>query len=132
QFMVSCRKISTAYVANLFLILTYLTWAIRHLPHPVGPLQILTFFALVLSGLMSLYSLRFMFGTLSVILHDAGNIQFVWHQLWRLGTRPDPIYPFYLRVFVMTIFPVAFFSSVPSRALVEGIDWRLQVSAPLM
>jgi ABC-2 type transport system permease protein len=132
QFMVSCRKVATAYGLNFIFILSYLIWAIVHLPNPVGVWQVFSFVVLIIFGLLSMYSIRFMFGTLSVILHDAGNIQFIWHQLWRLGTRPDPIYPFYLRIFVLTVFPVAFFSSVPSRALVEGLDLRLLAAAPVM
>lgn len=132
QFMVSCRKVSTAYGLNVVLILGYLIWAIVHLPHPVSVWQILSFVVTMGAGLASYYAIRFMFGTLSVILHDAGNVEFIWHQLWRLATRPDPIYPFYLRVIVMTVFPVAFFSSVPSRVLVEGLDLRLLVAAPLL
>jgi len=131
QFMVSCRKIATVYFMNFVFILTYLIWGIVHLPHPLSLLQILSFVALMLSGLVILYSLRFMFATLIVVFQDAGNIQFLWHQVWRLGTRPDPIYPYGLRLFIMTLFPVAFFASVPSRVLVEGIQPVLLVASPL-
>ena len=71
--------------------MTYLVWAILHFPRPIASAQILAFCMLIGFGLITLYSFRFMFATLSVVLRDAGNIQFVWFQLWRLGTRPDPI-----------------------------------------
>lgn len=125
QFMVSMRKISTAYFLNFLIILGYLVWTIRGLNRPVNAWQIFSFIVLIVSGGVVQYAVRFCFATLTVLLQDAGNIHFVWHQLYRLATRPDPIYPMFLRVFIFTLFPVAFFASVPSRILIDGIDWRL-------
>lgn len=129
QFMVSCRKISVSYVVNLFLVSGYLTWAVLRMPRPVGAAQVISFVVLIALGLVIGYSLRFMFMTIMVAKQDAGNIHFVWHQLHRLATRPDPIYPGFLRILVMFVFPVAFLASVPSRILVEGLNWRLQLGA---
>ena len=125
QFMVSVRKVSTAYIVNLVLITIYLGWAIKGLPQAVSAWQVILFCVLLGMGSIAQYALRFMFNTLTVILQDAGNINYLWHQLFRLAMRPDPLYPFSLRVLIFTIFPVAFFASVPARVLVEGIDWRL-------
>jgi ABC-2 type transport system permease protein len=130
QFMVSFRKVATAYWPNFLIVLAYLSWAIHDFNHPLGLLRILTFAALIGLGLVSYYSLRFLFATLVIFLQDAGNIQFVWHQLFRLATRPDPIYPGYLRLLVLTLFPVGFMASVPARVLVEGFDPVLLLAAP--
>jgi ABC-2 type transport system permease protein len=132
QFMVSCRKISVAYVINLAIIIAYLSWAIPRLGNPVTGLQLVTYGALAICGLLTYYSLRFLFGTLVILMQDAGNIQFVWHQLFRLATRPDPIYPSALRMIVLTVFPVGFMASVPARVLVEGINPTLVFVAPLL
>jgi ABC-2 type transport system permease protein len=132
QFMVSMRKVTTAYLVNFVVILGYLIWAIRDLEQPVTFWQILSFGVLVASGAVLHYSLRFMFSTLVVILQDAGNLHFLWHQLYRLATRPDTIFPITMRVLMFTVFPVAFFASVPSRILVEGFDWRLVLASVAM
>jgi ABC-2 type transport system permease protein len=132
QFMVSCRKVSVAYVFNWILVLAYLVWAVHAMDRPVGAWQILTFTVLAIFGVILCYVLRFMFSILTVVLQDAGNIQFVWHQVYRLATRPDPIYPQFLRYIVLTVFPVAFFASVPARVLVEGVYWPFLIVAPLM
>jgi ABC-2 type transport system permease protein len=132
QFMVSLRKMTTAYVLNFIFILSYLIWAIRGLESPATLLQILTFIFLISCGAVLQYSMRFMFATLTVILQDAGNIHFIWHQLYRLATKPDPIFPMFMRVLIFTLFPVAFFASVPSRIFVEGIDPRLLASSVLL
>ena len=123
QFMVSCRKIGSAWVVNLALIVVYLIWAMNRLPHGFSVVQILTYIILVGCGVLVFYCMRFLFGMLVLVLHDAGNIQFVWYQLYRLGTRPDILYPPYLRYFVLTVLPVAFIASVPSKILVEGMSW---------
>lgn len=132
QFMVSCRKISVSFVLNLLMVLTYLIWAVQNLNRPVAPAQILTFSMLAVCGVITSYALRFMFSTLGVVLQEAGNIQFLWYQLYRLATRPDPIYPNYLRYLILTLFPVGFFASVPSRALVEGLYWPLMIAGPAL
>jgi len=132
QFMVSMRKISTAYIINFFGIIVYLMWAIHSMPQDFSVGAIVAFFLMVGLGVVTIYSLRFLFSSLIVILQDAGNVHYLWYQIFRLGTRPDPIYPFYIRVLVMTVVPVAFFASVPARILVEGLDWRLCLSALLL
>lgn len=129
QFMVSFRKVATAYLLNLVVLIGYLIWAVQALPHPVTGWQILNYVYLIGSGFVIFYALRFMFSTVTVVLQDAGNINYLWHQFYRLGMRPDPLYPMALRLLVLTLLPVAFFASVPARALIEGFDWRLNVLA---
>lgn len=125
QFMVSCQRVAVAYTINLFMVIAYLAWAIMRLGHPVGGLQIAIYVVMIVSGVIIAYAMRFMFATLSVVFQDFSSVQFIWYQLYRLATRPDPIYPGFLRIIVMTVFPVAFFASVPSRVLVEGLDLTL-------
>lgn len=132
QFMVSCRKVSIAYLFNWFLVIGYLVWAVQNLERPVGSLQVFSFVFMAAIGVLIAYVLRFMFAILTIVLQDAGNIQFVWFQFYRLATRPDPIFPLGLRYVILSVFPVAFFASVPSRILVEGIYWPYLVAAPLL
>ncbi len=132
QFMVSTRKVSTTHILNFFMILGYLSWAINQLDHNISFLELVGFAVLLISGFITMYSLRFLFATIPVFTQDAGNINMIWYQLYRLGTRPDPIYPSALRTFVLMVFPMAFFASVPSRLLVEGFNLRLFIAAPLL
>lgn len=125
RFMVSCRKINTAAFLNLLMVGGYLAWAVVNMPREIGVMQWLTFVVLILSGVLISYTLRFLFNVLAMLLHEAGNIQFIWYQLYRLATRPDILYPPYLRIFILTVFPVGFIASVPSRILVEGLSWQL-------
>ncbi len=132
QFMISTRKVSVSYITNLILVGGYLVWAVSNLSRPVSAAQLAVFPILVVSGVVIYYSMRFMFATLTVVLQEAGNIQFIWYQLFRLATRPDRLYPSFLRNVVLTVFPVAFLASVPARVLIEGVDPTLAVVSPLL
>lgn len=132
QFMISMRKVSTTHFLNFFLVWGYLLWALWSSEKHFSSAQVLTFLLMLASGFMIMYSMRFMFATISVFTQDAGNINLVWYQFYKLSTRPDVIYPSMLRFFVLMVFPVAFFVSVPARTLVEGVDWRLGLAAPLL
>lgn len=130
QFMVSCRKIGTAYALNLTLIMSYLVWAATRLTHPLSAFHIVGFAFVLICGLVTLYALRFLFMTLVLLMQNGSNIHFLWYNLYRLATRPDRLFPFYLRLAVLTFFPIAFFASVPSRILIEGPSWDLILAAP--
>lgn len=132
QFMVSFRKVTISFAFNILLVSFYLGWAITQLERHPTSAQLFGFLLLVISGVGCYYALRFMFSALVILIQDAGNVQFVWHQLFRLATRPDPIYPPAVRWLILTAFPVAFMASVPARILVEGIDPRLLLAAPAM
>jgi ABC-2 type transport system permease protein len=129
QFMVSCRKVSLVYIPNLLIVVGYLGWALSGLTRAWSAWDVVVYGLFVVSGLMVYYALRFMFACLTLWLQDMGNVQFVWHQLFRLGTRPDGIYPAPLRLFIMSVFPIAFLASVPARALVEGPSWTLLLAS---
>lgn len=129
QFMVSCRKVSSVYLLNMFVVLIYLSWAVSQLQTMVTPLQIALFVVLLICGFLICYSIRFFMASLAVIFVNTTSLQFLWHQIYRLGTRPDIVYPRTLRIVLLTILPVGFFASVPSRILVEGLDPRLLVAS---
>jgi ABC-2 type transport system permease protein len=75
--------------------------------------------------------MRFMLSTLAVIFSRAENINYVWYQIYRLGTRPDALYPPWLRYLLLTIVPVGFLASVPSRLVLETPDPVLMGGAVL-
>lgn len=125
QFMFSCRKVNAVYFINLAIVQVYLIWAIRHLPQLPHLTQYFATFFLIIGGLSVLYSLRFFFSALNVILTNATSLTYVWYQFYRLGTRPHALYPPWLRWCILTVFPVALISSVPATNLVHGLDIRL-------
>ena len=125
QFMVSCKKVNVTYIANVFLTGAFLVWAVLQLKTPVGWAQILFFTLSIAFSLSVTYAFRLCFAVLALIFQNAEYITFIWYQLYRFGTRPDAMYPNLLRYAHLTIIPVAFLDSVPSRFIVEGIQWDL-------
>lgn len=125
QFMVSCRKVAVSNFGNLVLVIGYLTWAILSSPHAMTASQFAFFFVLIACGVLITYSMRLLFGMLVLIIHEASNIQFIWYQIYRLGTRPDILYPSFVRYFIFLAIPVAFIASVPARVLIEGVNLKL-------
>ena len=136
QFMFSCRKVNAVYLINLGIVICYLTWALGKLPALPGVTAFLGTFLLMIAGLIVLYSLRFFFAGLNVILTNASSLTYVWYQFYRLGNRPHALYPPWLRWIVLTIFPVGLIVSVPATNLVQGTDsyfvWASPVVAGLL
>jgi ABC-2 type transport system permease protein len=132
QFMVSFRKIGTTYLINMMMVLGYVGWGISQLSRPITWVDLGLYAFLLLCGTAIYYSLRFLFCCLLVLLQDASNLHFLWYQLFRLAQRPDAIYPTPLRWIVLTVFPIGFLASVPSRVLIEGLPLELLLAAPLI
>lgn len=118
QFMVSLRKMNSAYILNLFFIVAWIAYAFSRLPNPEW-WRLLLLIPMIPCGLAVVYSVRFIFSLLSIIFTRAENINYVWFQIYKLGTRPDSLYPNWLRYTIMTVIPVAFVASVPSRVVLR-------------
>jgi ABC-2 type transport system permease protein len=132
QFMFSFRRANPIYLINMVIVLSYLGWAISKLSTPPLWWQYPISMLLVLGGLGVLYSLRFFFVALNVMFTNASSLTYVWYQFYRLGTRPHALYPGWLRISVLTIFPVGLIASVPATNLVHGLDFRIAVGALFM
>lgn len=125
QFIVSCKKVNITYIGNLILTSVFLIWALTQLQTHIGFVQILMFLFSIIFSLSVTYCFRLCFSVLSFIYHNSQSITYIWYQMYRFGTRPDSMYPGVLRYFLLSLFPVAFIASVPSRFLVEGPIWEL-------
>jgi ABC-2 type transport system permease protein len=124
QFMVSCQRINTAIAGNLILAVGWLSYSLWNLPDFQWA-RLLWLIILIPAGLISLYSIRFMFSSVALIFTKADNLQYLWYQLYRLGMRPDSIYLPWLKIMVLTILPVAVIASVPARALLDPPHFAL-------
>src|SRR5690606_358873 len=95
------------------------------LPSAVSALQWLLLVMAVPCGLAVLYSMRLFFALLSVIFTNAESMNYVFYQIYRLGMRPDALYPKWLRMLILTFLPVGFIASVPARLLLNGPELPL-------
>lgn len=124
QFMLSCQRVSTALIGNLIIGTAWLIYSLYHLPD-FDSLRLLWLFILIPAGVLSLYSIRFMFCATALIFTRAENIQYLWFQIYKLGMRPDSIYFPWVRFVILTVLPVAVVASVPASALIGKTDFFL-------
>lgn len=119
QFMMSCQRVSTAYLGNILVSLGWLVWSLWAFE---GFLwwRLLWLVVMLPSGLAVFYTLRFFFSATAVIFQRAENLQYIWYHLYKLGLRPDSIYAPWLKFVVLTALPVGLIASVPAR-LVLGL-----------
>jgi ABC-2 type transport system permease protein len=122
QFMISFQRFNTAYIGNVLIASSWLLWALWHLPGGVTWWRLLLLIFLVPSAVLIGYCMRFFFSACALIFTRAEYITYIWFQLYKLATRPDSIYPVWLRYAVLTIMPVAFMASVPARMILNEPD----------
>lgn len=121
RFFISCQRLATASIGNLFIAVGWLVWAIASLPE-FNWHRILWLLILLPTGVLILYCVRFMCATLAIILTRAEAVQYIWYNLYKFGMRPDSIYAPWMRLMLFTVFPVAVITSLPTRALLDPPD----------
>ncbi len=117
QFILSFQKMNTAYLLNFCLTLSWLTFSCSNLTGGITLSRVLTLLIMIPCAVALTYSTRFFFSASALILTRADSLNYMWFNLYKLGTRPDSIYPNWLRYILLTIVPVAFFASVPTRII---------------
>lgn len=126
QWMLSFQKVSVAYIGNLIIALAWMAWSLRQITNfnwwNLGWL-LLT----IPMSLSIIYAIRFMTSSTALFLTRADAVNYIWYQVYRLGTRPHGFYPAILRYAVLTIVPIAFLASVPSQIILGkmGPVWLL-------
>lgn len=129
QFMLSVQRINTAYILNFILTVGWLLWSLDRLPGDFAWERLLTLLVMIPCSLSIIYGMRFFFTSTAVFFTRSESFNYVWYQLYRLGTRPDSLYPPYIRYAILSVLPVAFIASIPSRVLLEEFDWTWMAAA---
>ncbi|CAN5402654.1 ABC transporter permease [soil metagenome] len=136
QWMLSFQKVSVAYIGNFFLAWCWLIWALSRIPN----FEWSSLFWLTLTVPVSItiiYSIRFMTSATALFFTRADAVNYIWYQVYRLGTRPHGFYPVVLRFAVLTILPIAFLASVPAQVILGKMGplvliWGFLVGAVLI
>ncbi len=128
QFMVSFQKINGVYAVCSLIAMAWLTWSYSRLTGDLNWARLGLLLLTIPGSLAVVYTMRFIFSATSLIFTRAENINYLWYQVFKLGTRPDSLYPRWLRYLVLTLIPVGFVASVPAQFIMGRIDW---VWAPL-
>lgn len=116
QWMISFQKVSVAYIGNLFIAFGWLLWSLNRI-EDVQWLRLGWIFLTVPISLAIVYSIRFMVSATALYFTRADAVNYIWYQVYRLGTRPHDVYPMVLRYAVLSLIPIAFLASVPAQLI---------------
>jgi ABC-2 type transport system permease protein len=118
RFLVSFRKVDLGAFINAASAVGVMVWALRHLGHVPGPLEILGFLGLCATGLSIHYSLMFLLTSVAFFTVRAQGVVWGYYNLFNLARIPEGAFPpgLYRRVFTFVL-PMILVSNVPSQVL---------------
>lgn len=131
MFMLSSQKMSITHIPCFFITGAGLIWACAQLPD-FNFLNLFWLLLMVPSGLSVIFCGRFALNATAILFTRADFLQYVWYSLFRLGLRPDAIYAGVLRFALVFVLPFAMIASVPTRFLLEPVNWTLAAWALVM
>lgn len=76
----------------------------------------------LLVGVAAATVLRFSFCVWTFWTERSWALSILYYQFFSFATKPDPIYPNWIRYVILTVLPFAFIGSVPARALLKGLS----------
>jgi ABC-2 type transport system permease protein len=124
QLLVSIREVRFWQLTDVLVGLVVLTVAVVQLVPAMKWQHLLTFIALLLSGLVSIYCFWLMLASASFWLVRINEVQELFDGLYRAGAYPVGIYPGWLRYGLTFIIPLAFAITVPSEAVTGKLVWQ--------
>ncbi len=122
MFMISSQKISISHIPCLFITGAGLIWALMALPH-FEWYKLFWLLLMIPSGLSVIFVGRLALNSSALIFSRADFLQYVWYSLFRLGLRPDAIYSGLFRYILIFILPFAMVASIPTRFLLEPLNF---------
>lgn len=123
QLLVSVRDIRFWQLTDVLVGLAVLTVALVQLRSTTQWQHIVSFVALLLSGLVSIYCFWLMLASASFWLVRIDEVQELFDGLFRAGQYPVGIYPGWLRYGLTFVVPLAFAITVPSEAVTGRLAW---------
>ncbi len=136
QWMLSFQKISVAYFGNFIISALWLGWSLTQVPD-FQWWRLLWLLVCVPCGVIVVYAIRFSTASTALYFTKADAINYIWYQLYRLGTRPDTVYPKVLRYAVLSVLPIAFLASVPAQVILnrtgpEMVLWGIALASLML
>jgi ABC-2 type transport system permease protein len=117
MFLVTFSRITVWRVWDLMLATVLIAVGIHMSGDMIGPLQILSFILLAISGIVVIYSLWIVLIALTFWFTKFDNNVTIMQALLDSGRYPVSVYPVWLRIIVTYIIPIAMATTVPLQAL---------------
>jgi viologen exporter family transport system permease protein len=117
QFLVSFSRITIWRLADLLIAFILIVSGINLAGDIIAPLDILTFILLAISGALVIYSLWIVLIAFTFWFTKFDNNVTILQALTDTGRYPATVYPWWLRVIVTFIIPIALATTIPIQAL---------------
>ncbi len=123
QFWLSFRNFSPWGIPNIILGIGLVIYAGYHREVPLGFTRYLLAVLPVMFGLLTLYSIWFILGSLSIWFVKIYNVTEVLRTFMAAGRFPLDAFSPFLRVFFVAVIPIAFLTTVPAQIML-GHDMK--------
>jgi ABC-2 type transport system permease protein len=122
-FYASARDISLGSLFDSVFAFGLLAYVWASLAPTVSLLDVAAYLALLLCGLMTMYSIQVFFASLGFIFVNAStSLQWGFHYLYQLAMKPEAIYKGLLRYVLMYLIPMIAIGSLPASMIIKGFD----------
>ncbi len=118
RFLISFRKVDLGAFVNAASALAVVIWALRHLGHTPGALEVVAFLGLCVAGLIIHYSLMFLLSSAAFWIVRAQGVVWGYYNLFNIARIPESAVPqgLFRRVFTLVL-PMLLVSNVPAQTL---------------
>lgn len=127
QLLASVREVRFWELTDVLVGLAVLIVALVQMRDSTNWQHVLTFAALLVFGMVSIYCFWLMLATAAFWLVRINEVQELFLGVYRAGQYPVGIYPGWLRYGLTFIVPLAFAITVPSEAVTGRLAWRTVV-----
>ena len=118
QFCISLRKVSFNGIFNNMLMLAIIFYLVRKYFWPVPIINILSYFLLLLIGMIIIYSLWFSSLLLVFKLGRVGNINHLFRPIYQICKIPVDVVGPVLKPLFTYVLPLAFVATIPVKSLI--------------
>jgi ABC-2 type transport system permease protein len=122
QFHASLRKINIFRLVDVLIGIGIVLYALPYLPTQPSPDRVLMFVVLILCAAVMLYSLIMLLITSAFWFVQLENITELIFTFYEAGRFPVNIFPFWVRVLLTFVVPIAFITTVPASVLLGRLN----------
>ena len=117
QFIATTRRFVLWHVTDILLGVAIIVVAANRIDQEVSAIEIVIFLAMIVTAISIVYAIWLSLTTLVFWFVRIENVTMIFNLFYETGRYPVEIFPFWLRQALTFIFPVAFITTVPARAI---------------
>ncbi len=131
SFFMSCfRFVNLPGMMNLSAAVLLLSYSLNQELVSVSWPHLILLFAHLIAGLSLLFCLSISASAIAFWATQVQNMNWLFYELYRLGWRPENLYPNWIKRMLLGVFPAAFFVSVPAQIALGKLQGPLWMMAP--